>query len=1447
MVPKPGSTIIPLRSRAKLEGFFQQALALVYQDPGIMQEVVTLLATEGGLQRINELAQQNLDGLSGSRGADVFSSQILPLYQLMSHPNVLASAILEQAVGTLYNYLYGLNGQRAIKLFSFSTRILNADEFPPDNIEACVVVFSRMIDINVNATVNEQLHTPAKALARLVEARDTDGGGVSLYHVERINRRLDLGMQMQLKSSSVSTRINTEKAEFKLDQTPPGGRHDNDSVDICSIRIMPTFKEIQSNQTEYLPVNDPKLLHLPSFQGLLDRQFRLLREDNVGPLRDAIRAELEGLQNPTAAHAPERRKKQSQRTFSYRGVSLNGLSFEKRLGFRLSVRFNKPAHLLKAGRTQQGDWWEESRRLQLDSLVCLLDSRGSVIFCTVGETAETSNSTKSDTGPRARTVYEKPSEPNQAYVTLGPVTIDNMNIQQILENFIASQRIGRVTLALIEFPGVLLPSFQPTLLALQQMQKTADLPFANFLAPLDVHDATNVNVPPPAYSLEPGFQFNLRCIMNEGLNLLLNTREQFDIKKLQEGSSLDDAQAVALVDSLSRRLALVQGPPGTGKSYTGVALIKVLLANKRASVSSRRLKPAQRSNRGADIGPIVCVCYTNHALDQLLEHLVKGGVEQVIRIGSRSKSELLSECTLRKVANKLQKTKTEGSRMFELHQTLEMLERELENLFIQLARADSDATIRDHLQSNHPKHYDELFGGEDDDGFTEVRHRKKSALNNWLQTGNRERPGRAVKPRHAHVLSRVPLKAMSHTERQILHQFWLSEITESLFETVKHTLLEAQETRKELEKIRHEVDLRCLNQANIIGATTSGLARNIDLLRRVKAKVMVCEEAGEVLESHTITAFLPSLQHVILIGDHLQLRPQIQNYHLQHDSPNGGQYSLDISLFERLVQPPGLGSTAQLPFTTLETQRRMDPSISRLIRDTLYPKLQDSAAVSEYPQVCGVRNRLFWFDHEMPENGESEGEGVTTSRTNDFEVEMTAALVTHLVRQGVYSSEDIAVLTPYLGQLQKLKRRFASSFEIVLNDLDQDDLQNIELQNTEDGAASKTPPMQIAKTSLRKALRIATVDNFQGEEAAVVIISLVRCNAKNNCGFLKTSNRINVLLSRAKHGMYIIGNARTSRHVKMWDNVITILKESDNFGTSLELMCSRHPETLITVSKPDDFSHFSPEGGCSLKCDKRLHCGHACISKCHSDVLHAAVKCLEPCPRSLKGCNHPCPKVCGDSCSECKVTIHDPDRVLPCGHMEPKLPCWQSQDPSKVVCRRSVVKTVPACGHEVQVECCSDVTAEKYKCMAPCGAVLPCGHTCKEDCNTYRANGDHGRCSQECGRNYTTCQHACTKQCHGDAPCLPCDKPCQVACSHSRCPKKCNEPCAPCAEEHCASSCPHSQCTVPCAVPCNHLPCSKRCQETLACNHQCKFFLTVIVELASLTNHRSIYLWRDLP
>ncbi|KAK8913376.1 NFX1-type zinc finger-containing protein 1 [Metarhizium anisopliae] len=175
------------------------------------------------------------------------------------------------------------------------------------------------------------------------------------------------------------------------------------------------------------------------------------------------------------------------------------------------------------------------------------------------------------------------------------------------------------------------------------------------------------------------------------------------------------------------------------------------------------------------------------------------------------------------------------------------------------------------------------------------------------------------------------------------------------------------------------------------------------------------------------------------------------------------------------------------------------------------------------------------------------------SHSNAWEAEMVHALVRHIVRQGAYRSSDIAVLTPYTGQLQKLRTAMRNDFEIVLSDRDQDALDKDGFDGTtliSQEASSESPSTQkkgsLAKKKLSELLRVATVDNFQGEEAKVVIVSLVRSNEARKVGFLRTTNRINVLLSRAQHGMYLIGNTETYTHVKMWQMVIELMRASDS-------------------------------------------------------------------------------------------------------------------------------------------------------------------------------------------------------------------------------------------------------------------------------------------------------------
>ena len=99
--------------------------------------------------------------------------------------------------------------------------------------------------------------------------------------------------------------------------------------------------------------------------------------------------------------------------------------------------------------------------------------------------------------------------------------------------------------------------------------------------------------------------------------------------------------------ALSRELALIQGPPGTGKTFVGIQLVKALLANTTGNArapTSLDDPPEEESgwlggepvnDLGPCIGPVLILCFTNHALDQFLEGLLAAGLTDMVRVGGR--------------------------------------------------------------------------------------------------------------------------------------------------------------------------------------------------------------------------------------------------------------------------------------------------------------------------------------------------------------------------------------------------------------------------------------------------------------------------------------------------------------------------------------------------------------------------------------------------------------------------------------------------------------------------------------------------------------------------------------------------------------------------------------------------------------------------------------------
>lgn len=206
----------------------------------------------------------------------------------------------------------------------------------------------------------------------------------------------------------------------------------------------------------------------------------------------------------------------------------------------------------------------------------------------------------------------------------------------------------------------------------------------------------------------------------------------------------------------------------------------------------------------------------------------------------------------------------------------------------------------------------------------------------------------------------------------------------------------------------------------------------------------------------------------------MQLRPKASNYDLSVEKPRGVKHNLDVSLFERLCVG-GIPSTSnenfRLPLAQLTVQRRMRPEIADLVRIPLYPTLQDHSCVSEYPAVEGMYHSLYWFDHSTYEDGSGPLDLKETSHSNEYEVQMVTQLVAHLSKQEGYENGDVAVITPYVGQLRKLRDALGNTYSVHLSERDTEEIAALDDVHATDEWLLEAPKRQ----KLTDTVRIATV------------------------------------------------------------------------------------------------------------------------------------------------------------------------------------------------------------------------------------------------------------------------------------------------------------------------------------------------------------------------------------
>lgn len=132
--------------------------------------------------------------------------------------------------------------------------------------------------------------------------------------------------------------------------------------------------------------------------------------------------------------------------------------------------------------------------------------------------------------------------------------------------------------------------------------------------------------------------------MNRTINCpeyLLKLQKKFPS---QVSLKLNPLQYKAFEMALSKELVIIQGPPGTGKTHLGLKIVKTILEYGCTDPPDELIEISESFK----FGPILVLCYTNHALDQFLVGISKF-TDNIVRIGGQSKCEDMKKYNLKEV------------------------------------------------------------------------------------------------------------------------------------------------------------------------------------------------------------------------------------------------------------------------------------------------------------------------------------------------------------------------------------------------------------------------------------------------------------------------------------------------------------------------------------------------------------------------------------------------------------------------------------------------------------------------------------------------------------------------------------------------------------------------------------------------------------------------------
>ncbi|KAI9194377.1 hypothetical protein LWI28_005431 [Acer negundo] len=274
------------------------------------------------------------------------------------------------------------------------------------------------------------------------------------------------------------------------------------------------------------------------------------------------------------------------------------------------------------------------------------------------------------------------------------------------------------------------------------------------------------------------------------------------------------------------------------------------------------------------------------------------------------------------------------------------------------------------------------------------------------------------------------------------------------------------------------------------------------------------DEAGQASEPESMVPIACHCQRdtvVVLAGDPMQLGPVIH-------SREAESYGLGKSYLERLYEFEPYYNGNENYETRLVRNYRSHPQILYLPSKLFYEeeliacKDDLSSFVTSLDFVPNKEFPVIFFGIQ----GCDEREGSNPSWFNRFEVSKVVDIINRLIENGDLNEEDIGVITPYRQQVLKLKNA----------------LENFDMPD----------------------IKVGSVEQFQGQERKVIIVSTVRSTIKHNdfdrkhcLGFLSNPRRFNVAITRAISLLVVIGNPHIVSKDPYWHKLLWYCSDNNSY------------------------------------------------------------------------------------------------------------------------------------------------------------------------------------------------------------------------------------------------------------------------------------------------------------